>query len=142
MGNCCTSEPNNHFYGKSPSSAVRPKVATMPATSVLISLDSSPTPQSSRLKTALKGTFGNLVAFNSQRALLDHMQSTVGYKYYVVIIGKIGSHTLKSLSGDPKVAAIYLCLGKPHHDKIPDSSKIRGFYDHLTDLETAIQNDM
>ena len=142
MGNCCASEPTDHFYGKSSSSAVRPKVAMLPVTSVLICLDASPTPQSSRLKTSLKGTFGHLVAFNSQRALLDHMQSTAGHKYYVVIIGKIGLHALQSLSNDSKVTAIYLCLGKPHHDKIPDAAKIRGFYDHLTDLEAAIHNDI
>lgn len=142
MGNCCASEQQEHFYGRSSSSAVRPKATTLAVTTVLVCLDASPTPQSSRLKTALKGTFGNLVAFNSQRALLDHIESAVGHKYYVVVIGKISSHALQSLCDDPKVGAIYLCLGKPHHDRIPDTSKIRGFYDHLTDLEAAIHKDI
>ena len=142
MGSCCTSGSHDQFYEQGRHSAVPPRTVLMSGSSILACLDISPTPESSRLKTALKGTFGHAVAFNNERSLLDQIGSTVGHKYYIVIIGKISSHGLKSLAQDSKVVAIYLCLGQPRYEKIPDSSKVKGFYQTRADLEAAIYHDM
>jgi hypothetical protein len=118
-----------------------PKLELPFGTSVLICLDAAPTPESSRLKTFLKGNFGNFASFNGERRLLDQIKSTEGHKYFIVIAGKVEEHTVKVLADSSKVVAIYLCLGQPRAAELPQSTKIRGFYIKHIDLKNAINQD-
>jgi hypothetical protein len=136
-----TSQPSNEeSYHQSELPKSTP--IQIPKNSVLICLDVSPTSDSSRLKTALKGTFADIVPFNGERRLFDQIESTIGRKYFIVIVGKVQEDTVKSLVNSSKVTAIYLCLGEPKRDQIPQSVKIRGFFENLMDLKNTIYHDV
>ena len=141
MGNCCKPRSRG-IKTRSPSPPVRPKTTSVRGTSILVALDVSSTPESSRLKTSLKGRFGGLVPFNNQRQLLDQIESTHGYKYFIVIFDKVKTRTLESLVDNPKVVAIYLFFENPNYDQIPESTKIKGFFENQMDLERAIDHDI
>ena len=149
MGNCC-GQKTDHQSEERPTSVVEKshttqeshKIRSLSKNFIVVCLDVTATSESSRLKISLKGAFTDLVGFNGERRLLDQIESTKGYNYLVVIMGKVREHTLKALVNSPRVAAIYLCLGIPRSDEIPPSPKLRGFFEHATDLKKAIHNDI
>jgi hypothetical protein len=149
MGNCFrrtsqSSHEETHYQSDLPKSRQTSRQISrrIPRNIVLICLDVSPTADSSRLKTSLKGAFNDFVPFNSERRLLDLIKSTIGPKYVIVIVGKVQEDTVKSLVNSSKVTAIYLCLGEPKRDQIPQSVKIRGFFENLMDLKNTIYHDV
>lgn len=107
----------------------------------LICLDVYPTPESSRLKISLKGGFRGFASFNGERRLMNQIKSTHGYKYAVVIIGKVGEQTVKDLVKSSNVASIYLCLGHPNYEKLPKSPKIRGYFETYAELRKKVYSD-
>jgi uncharacterized cupin superfamily protein len=90
----------------------------------------------------LKGAFGNVVLINGERRLLNLLESRAEGKNFIVIAGKVGEQTVKSLVNSSKVTAIYLCLGKPKPDEIPQATKIKGFFEKRIDLKRAICDDI
>lgn len=139
----------NRFGRTSNDSGVRrkslydfPRPVSLSKSSVLVCLDICPTPSSSRLKTCLKGTFGSVVLFNSEKGLIDHIQSTIGCYYFIVIVGKVKEVTLQSLVKNSKIGSIYLCLGKEKEGKIPQSIKMKGFFEKQIELNRAIYHDV
>lgn len=131
----------NYFQGDGKNDFNPSKTQSLSKDFILVSLDASPTPESARLKTSLKGGFRHFTSFNGERRLKDQIKSTQGYKYVVVVIGKVGEQTVKYLVNSPNVLAIYLCLGQPKYDQLPKSTKIRGYFDTYVELKKKIHSD-
>ena len=108
---------------------------------IVLCLDVSPTVESSRLKTLLRGSLDEFASFNGEHRLLNQIVSTEGYRY-LIIIGKVKSTTLQELVNASNVVAIYLCLGLPQADGIPQSRKIKGIFENDNDLKQAIEKDL
>lgn len=149
MGNCCgcnstdvheqnIEQSDKATYYKSDSV----KEKTLSKHLIVLCLDVSPTVESSRLKTFLRGSLDEFASFNGEHRLLNQIASTEGYRYLLIIIGKVKSTTLQELVNASNVTAIYLCLGTPGTDEMPQSTKIKGNFEHMTDLKQAIDKDL
>jgi hypothetical protein len=108
---------------------------------VFLCLDVFGTPESSKLKTSFKGTFTNFSAFNGEKRLMDQIKSTQGHKYVIIILGEVREHTMEYLVKNSNVVAIYLCVEYPEYDQLPQSPKIKGYFDNYIELEEGISND-
>ena len=149
MGNCCRGNSTNATEpGIEQSENVEHykfdyiKDKTLSKHLIVLCLDISPTAESSRLKTLLRGSVSEFASFNGERRLLDQIASTPKYTYLIIVIGKVKQTTLQELVDASNVTAIYLCLGIPRTDGIPQSQKIKGVYEHIVGLRKAIDADL
>lgn len=141
MGNCC-GQTSHDITKKDRYMNYSEKSNAMSNNKIVICLDIIPTPSSSKLKISLKGDFNNFVSFNSERKLIDYMKSSFGWKYFIVITGRIEEDTLNYLIYNKDVISIYLCLGKIRDEQILNSNKIKGLFQKEIHLKKAIFNDI
>ena len=145
MGNCCGSQPSRGRRGVHEQKNERyklPKIIVLNEDSALIYLDIAQTPESTTWRDELKRKFPNLILCESEKRILNQIETMKQRKYYIIVAGRIRQETLRSMTETAKVRGTYFCLEETNFGQYSKSSKIKGFFNTQAALKQAIYYDV